>query len=197
MKDFRILLKNVRPYAGLFTVAFVLMAMVGLFEAGRTALLKSTIDLLSKSSATAIESTDPSSPGADNPSFTSPSELASRIDVLTYLPSGTNALPIIAGLLVLFTMIRGSSEYISNILMWKIGVGAVVNLRQRLYEHTLQQSNDFFTDHPTNTLTTHIISDAEKVQHSVSTLLADLLREGLTFLALFALLRLWSCSTGD
>ncbi len=187
MKDFRILLKNVRPYAGLFTIAFILMAMVGLFEAGRTALLKSTIDLLSKSSATATESSAASSGNAADPSFTSPSELASRIDVLTYLPSGTNALPIIAGLLVLFTMIRGGSEYVSNILMWKIGVGAVVNLRQRLYEHILQQSNDFFTDHPTNTLTTHIISDAEKVQHSVSTLLADLLREGLTFLALFAL----------
>jgi len=71
--------------------------------------------------------------------------------------------------------------------MWRIGVGAVVDLRQRLYDHILRQSNEFFADHPTNALTTHIISDAEKVQNSVSTLLADLLRESLTFLALFAL----------
>jgi ATP-binding cassette, subfamily B, bacterial MsbA len=169
MKDFRILLRNVRPYAGLFAVAFILMAFVGLFEAGRTALLKSIIDILS-------ESGEPTGGG-----------LASRIDVARYLPSGINPLPLIAGLLVLFTLIRGASEYLSNVLMWRIGVGAVVDLRQRLYDHILQQSSEFFTDHPTNTLTTHIISDAEKVQVAVSTLLADLLREALTFLALFTL----------
>ncbi|HVF91097.1 MAG TPA: ABC transporter transmembrane domain-containing protein [Blastocatellia bacterium] len=181
MRDFRILLKNVRPYAGLFALAFILMAMVGIFEAGRTALLKSTIDTLSASSLSGrVEAL----PREQAPS---PAALSSKIDVLTYIPGGTNALPLIAGLLVLFTVIRGASEYVSNILMWRIGVGAVVDLRQRLYDHILQQSNEFFTDHPTNALTTHIISDAEKVQNSVSTLLADLLRESLTFLALFAL----------
>jgi len=84
-------------------------------------------------------------------------------------------------------LIRGSSEYLSNVLMWRIGVGAVVDLRQRLYNHILVQSSEFFTEHPTNTLTAHIISDAEKVQVAVSSLLADLLREGLTFIALFTL----------
>jgi subfamily B ATP-binding cassette protein MsbA len=169
MKDFRILLKNVRPYAGLFAVAFILMAIVGLFEAGRTALLKSIIDILSESEQAATTG------------------LASRIDVTRYLPTGVNPLPLIACLLVSFTLIRGASEYLSNVLMWRIGVGAVVNLRQRLYDHILQQSSEFFTEHPTNTLTAHIISDAEKVQVAVSTLLADLLREALTFLALFTL----------
>jgi subfamily B ATP-binding cassette protein MsbA len=169
MKDFRILLKNVRPYAGLFAVAFILMAVVGLFEAGRTALLKSIIDILSESEQAVTTG------------------LASRIDVRRYLPAGINPLPLIAGLLISFTLIRGASEYLSNVLMWRIGVGAVVNLRQRLYDHILQQSSEFFTDHPTNTLTAHIISDAEKVQVAVSTLLADLLRESLTFLALFTL----------
>lgn len=113
--------------------------------------------------------------------------LASYIDVSNYLPETANVLPLIAALLIIFTLIRGTSEYLSNLLMWRIGVAAVVDLRQRLYDHVLKQSSEFFTDHPTNTLTTHILSDAEKVQVSVSTLLADLLRESLTFLALFAL----------
>lgn len=168
MNDFRILLKNLRPYTGLFTVAFILMTLVGLFEAGRTALLKSCIDLLS-------------------PPVVASDTLASRIDVTRYLPAEMNPLALIAVLLVVFTLIRGTSEYLSNVLMWRVGVGAVVDLRQRLYDHILQQSSEFFTEHPTNTLTTHIISDAEKVQVAVSSLLADLLREGLTFLALFAL----------
>ncbi|HSB08864.1 MAG TPA: ABC transporter transmembrane domain-containing protein [Blastocatellia bacterium] len=169
MNDFRILLKNVRPYTGLFTVAFILMTLVGVFEAGRTALLKSIIDILS------------GTPAADR------ATLASRIDVSRYLPADVNPLVLLAALLVLFTIIRGTSEYLSNVLMWRVGVGAVVDLRQRLYDHILQQSSEFYTEHPTNTLTTHIISDAEKTQVAVSTLLADLLREGLTFLALFAL----------
>ncbi|HSO75513.1 MAG TPA: ABC transporter transmembrane domain-containing protein, partial [Blastocatellia bacterium] len=169
MKDFRILLKHVRPYAGLFAVAFVLMMLVGVFEAGRTALLKSIIDEL---------------PGASKGPTTG---LAALVDARRYLPEGVEALPFIAILLVGFTIIRGGSEYRSSVLMWRIGVSAVVDLRQRLYDHILQQSSEFFADHPTNELTTHIISDAEKVQVSVSTLLADMLREGLTFLSLFAL----------
>jgi subfamily B ATP-binding cassette protein MsbA len=132
-------------------------------------LLKSIIDALSPSTA---------------PSGSSLSEL---INVTHYLPAGRNPLPIIAGLLIGFTIIRGTSEYLSNVLMWRIGVNVVVNLRQRLYNHILQQSSEFFTQHPTNALTTHIISDAEKVQTSVSTLLADLIREGLTLLAYLAL----------
>ncbi|HLG13586.1 MAG TPA: ABC transporter transmembrane domain-containing protein [Blastocatellia bacterium] len=174
MKDFRILLRNVRPYAGLFAIAFLLMTAVGVFEAGRTALLKSIIDTMAEG---ATLGSGPKSPGG----------LVSVIDVRRYVPATENALPLMAGLLVVFTLIRGGSEYLSNILMWRVGVGAVVNLRRRLYEHVLQQSSEFFTSHPTNTLTTHIISDAEKVQVAVSTLLADLLRESLTFLALFSL----------
>lgn len=169
MNDFRILLRHVRPYAGLFALAFLLMTFVGLFEAGRTALLKSIIDEL------------PTGPQAPT------TGLASYIAVRNYLPGIANILPLVAALLIIFTLIRGASEYLSNLLMWRIGVAAVVDLRQRLYDHILRQSSEFFTDHPTNTLTTHILSDAEKVQVSVSTLLADLLRESLTFLALFAL----------
>ncbi len=169
MNDFRKLLRLVRPYAGLFALALLLMTLVGLFEAGRTALLKSIIDHLQPSPDPAL------------------SGFASYLDVKHYLPAAINALPVAAGLMVLFTLIRGASEYLSSVLMWRIGVGVVVNLRQRLYEHVLAQSSEFFTAHPTNILTTHIISDAEKVQVSVSSLLADLLREGLTFLFLFAL----------
>ena len=169
MKDFRILLKNVRPYAGLFAIAFLLMTLVGLFEAGRTALLKSIIDEL---------------PGTSKGPSTG---LSAIVDARNYLPQGVEALPIIAALLIVFTLIRGTSEYLSSVLMWRIGVSTVVDLRQRLYEHILLQSSEFFTEHPTNELTTHIISDSEKVQVAVSTLLADMLREGLTFLSLLGL----------
>ena len=169
MSDFKKLLRNLKPYAGLFATAVALMAIVGVFEAGRTALLKPLIDHLPGGSPAPADS------------------MASWIDIRRYLPSDVNLFPVIAGLLVLFTLIRGTSEYLSNVLMWKVGVNVVVDLRRRLYSHILDQSSEFFSDHPTNSLTSHIISDAEKVQTAVSSLLADLLREGLTFLSLLTL----------
>jgi subfamily B ATP-binding cassette protein MsbA len=200
MKDFRILLKNVRPYAGLFALAFSLMTLVGIFEASRTALLKSIIDSLDAKphqakmeNSNQTASADPKQTPNDSQvnkaldsiapkTLTEKANLSDYLDARRYFPQNTNPLPYIAVLLILFTLIRGSSEYFSNVLMWRIGVNVVVDLRQRLYEHILKQSSEFFTEHPTNTLTTHIISDAEKVQTSVSTLLADLIREGLTLL---------------
>src|SRR4029079_15014135 len=104
MKDLRILLRNVRPYAGLLALALFLMLLVGLFEAGRTALLKSMIDEL------------PSTPRRASVG------LSALVSVRSYLPQGVNALPIIAALLVLFTIIRGTSEYLSSVLMWRVGV---------------------------------------------------------------------------
>ena len=137
MKDFRILLKNVRPYAGLFAVAFLLMTLVGVFEAGRTALLKSIIDLLSGTPPAATDT------------------LASRIDVTRYLPPGINPLPLIAGLLVLFTIIRGASEYLSNVCLadW---VGAVFKIAAASFTCFSSRANSSRT--PTNTLTTPIIT---------------------------------------
>ena len=200
MRDFRILLSNVKPYAGLFALAFSLMTLVGIFEAGRTALLKSIIDSLDpKQNQTHLVTDHQGKAGSEKPSsetsqidqavgaiapqaFKQKNTLSDYLDARHYFPENINPLPYIAGLLILFTLIRGSSEYFSNVLMWRIGVNVVVDLRQRLYEHLLKQSSEFFTEHPTNTLTTHIISDAEKVQTSVSTLLADLIREGMTLL---------------
>jgi subfamily B ATP-binding cassette protein MsbA len=197
MKDFRILLRNVKPYAGLFALAFSLMTLVGVFEASRTALLKSIIDSLdpTQNQAHLVSENQPDG-AADKQAtqidrtvkeiapgiFKKTTTLSDYLDVRRYFSQNTNPLPYIAGLLILFTMIRGFSEYFSNVLMWRIGVNVVVDLRQRLYEHILKQSSEFFADHPTNTLTTHILSDAEKVQTSVSTLLADLIREGMTLL---------------
>ena len=117
MKDFRILLKNLRPYAALFALAFILMSLAALFEAGRTALLKSIIDELSGTGL----------------GFTH--GLAARVDVRHYLGAARSGLPVIAGLLVVFTIIRGFSEYASNVLMWRVGVSVVVRLRERLYDH--------------------------------------------------------------
>ncbi|HEY6332679.1 MAG TPA: ABC transporter transmembrane domain-containing protein [Blastocatellia bacterium] len=186
MKDFRILLKNLRPYAGLFAIAFTLTALVGVFEAGRTALLKSIIDGMPGSSPGAAVSHATSATRAFAGGF------AAKLDPRTYIPARKNPWPIIAALLVIFTFIRGLSEYLSSVLMWRIGVSVVVNLREKLYNHVLKQSAEFFTTYPTNSLTSHIITDAKEVQVAVSTLLADLLREGLTFLALFALVLVYN-----
>ncbi|MEM4251802.1 MAG: ABC transporter transmembrane domain-containing protein, partial [Candidatus Bathyarchaeia archaeon] len=59
-----------------------------------------------------------------------------------------------------------------------------VTLRQQLYDHILKQSAPFFIKHRSTDLASHIISDVERVQHAVTVLIADTLREGFTLLAL-------------
>jgi hypothetical protein len=110
MKDSRILLKNVRN-AGLFALA--LFHAPGSSVRGRPyRATQVTIDeLLSTRGRSAL------------------------VGLRRVIRRGVDALGN-AGL-PLFTIIRGTSEYPSSVLMWRAGVSVVVDLRQRLYDHVL------------------------------------------------------------
>ncbi|MGB5036345.1 MAG: ABC transporter ATP-binding protein, partial [Blastocatellia bacterium] len=78
------------------------------------------------------------------------------------------------------------SEYASNMLMTSTGLKVVTRLRRQLYEHILRQSPVFFQKYPSSSLLAHLANDTDKVQLGVSYLVADLLREGFTFLGILA-----------
>ena len=58
----------------------------------------------------------------------------------------------------------------------------MTDLRNRLYEHILNQSFAFLGRSTTGSLMSHITTDVEKIQAAVSELAGDLLKEGLTVL---------------
>lgn len=160
MNDLSRLLRYARPHAAALTVGILLTSVVGFFEAARIALVTPIVDGL-----------------AGKTSFTLPYNL------LHYLPF-QNQWNTIALLLVVFTILKGLALFFSGYLLTHVGQQIIVQLRQELYDHILKQSSVFFNNHRTTDLTAHIISDVERVQHAVTVLVADTLRESFTLLAL-------------
>jgi subfamily B ATP-binding cassette protein MsbA len=83
---------------------------------------------------------------------------------------------------------KGVFSYFSSYLMSYVGQRTVMDLRNRLYQHMLRQSVDFFSAKPTGTLMSHITTDVEKIQQAVSDSVGALLMQSFAVLGYAALL---------
>jgi subfamily B ATP-binding cassette protein MsbA len=168
MKDFRRIFRFVRPYAGFLVISLVLLAFSGAFEALTTALTIPLFDnVLIVAPAAAVAS---------------PQRLAFFHRVFSSLPGGVLVQLSIA--LVLLTCFKGVCLYHSNYLMGKVGQHVVMDLRNALYAHLLDQSMGFFSLNSTGRLMSRMSNDVEQVQEAVSTTLAELFREVVLLIAL-------------
>jgi subfamily B ATP-binding cassette protein MsbA len=84
--------------------------------------------------------------------------------------------------------IKGFCAFLSTTMVAAAGQRGVTDLRNQLYEHTLGQSFAFLSRTSTGALMSHITTDVEKIQHAVSEMAGDLLKEGLTVVALAVVL---------
>jgi subfamily B ATP-binding cassette protein MsbA len=100
---------------------------------------------------------------------------------------GVNTVQVGASILALY-LIKGVCAYASTTLVASVGQRAVGDLRNALYDHVLNQSYAFLSRQSTGGLMSHFLADVEKIQHAVSELAGDLLKEGLTVLALLVVL---------
>lgn len=166
MNDLIRLLRYARPYALALTTGILLTIFVGLSEAARISLVAPIFDGLANQNTT-----------------NSISKLAGVSYLVQYLPK-LNQAGVIALLLLLFTILKGIALFFSGYLLTHVGQKIIVKLRQELYEHILRQSDIFFSKHRSTDLTAHIISDVERVQHAVTVLLYDTLRESFTLIVL-------------
>jgi subfamily B ATP-binding cassette protein MsbA len=98
-----------------------------------------------------------------------------------------NVVPVAITILTLY-LLKGACSYLSTTLVASAGQRAVTDLRNRLYEHVLSQSFTFLSRNSTGSLMSHITTDVEKIQNAVSEMAGDLLKEGLTVLALVLIL---------
>lgn len=87
------------------------------------------------------------------------------------------------GILVVFA-IKGVCDYSANYLVNYVGFSAVTDLRQDVFDHVLQQDAHFFEANATARVMSSIMNDLEKIQVACSHILADLLRQSFTALAL-------------
>ncbi len=167
MKEFKRLLKYLRPHRLTFALAIVAMIFVALFETATAALLVPIFDQLL-----------PSAAKNSNTLF----------GLQKYIPENNwyRAWLMISVLLLSFAVLKGVAEYFSSYLMAKIGQSAVLELRQELYSHLLNQSANFFQKHRTNYLVSRLVTSCSAIELSVSSNLRDILRESFMLVCFLA-----------
>jgi subfamily B ATP-binding cassette protein MsbA len=169
MTEFARLLRYLKPYRIIFAISVVLMVATGLLEGGMILLLQPIFDTLKGGQ--------------------SKGGVFAGLPFGEYLPRADAIdLRMVAVLLVGLTLAKGVAEYFSSYFMSRIGQSVIADLRSSLYDHITRQAAPFFSKHPTNELTAHLMSDAAMVERSVSDTLRDLLRESVSLVVYLALL---------
>ena len=87
--------------------------------------------------------------------------------------------PRVALLLLLAYALKGVGGYLSGFFMTDVGQRVVMDLRNRLFRHILDQSAAFFSRRSTGQLMSRITNDVNQVQLAVSETAADMVRESL------------------
>lgn len=85
---------------------------------------------------------------------------------------------------------KGVCDYFGNYLVNWVGVSAVTDLRQDVFDRVLHQDSKFFEDNSTGGIMSSIMNDIDRVQVSISSMLADWMRQ--SFTAIFLLIALVS-----
>ena len=180
MKDFSRLFKYAVPYSAALLGSIVLMTIVGLSQGLQVKLIPLIFDRV----------LDPKS--ADTPAVLFEIK---HTDFKLYL---NNLFP--ANIHNIFTMVaisilvcylaKGVCDYLGNYLVNWVGVNAVMDLRQDVFDRVLHQDAKFFEDQPTGRLMSSIMNDIDRVQVSISSMLADWMRQ--VFTAVFLLIMLIS-----
>lgn len=164
MKDFRRLLRYVRPFWPSFALAFFAMFAVAVFETATGAMLGPIFDQFAPDAARRAKV---------------PFDLHSLVPRNDWF----RAWLVISGLLIAFTVLKAVAEFASSFLMARIGQKAILQLRIELYEHLLSQSTAFFERHRTNFFVSRLVVSCAAIENAVTHNLRDVLRESLILFA--------------
>ncbi len=99
-----------------------------------------------------------------------------------------NEVALIAWAIVGVYLLKGIGSYVSSYLMADVGQRVVMDLRNALYRHILDQSATFFSQGATGRLLSRINNDVGQVQQAVSETAGDLARESLALVGYAALM---------
>lgn len=174
MNDLGRLLSYSRPYTPHLLASVLLMACVGAAQAMLALLIKPIFDRV-LTPGEALQAT---------PLVTIPG-----VDYTVYLdrlvPAGISGTWwMVAFAIVMVFATKGVCDYAGNYLVNYVGFSAVTDLRQRVFDKVLRQSARFFEQNNTSAMMSAIMLDLEKIQVATSHILADLLRQGFTAVAL-------------
>jgi subfamily B ATP-binding cassette protein MsbA len=172
MRQVTRLLRYLAPYGWQFIPSVLLLAGVGFLDAFRVLLVGPVLDRV----------LNPSS-GSDKIFLFTIPYTNHTIYLQRFVPSHFhNAWTIVAFAFVAATVLKGLFDYAGTYLVNYAGYGLITDLRNSLYNSILRRSAAFFQKHTTGTLVSTIVSDIERVQFAMSSILAELLQQFFTFL---------------
>ncbi|MDQ2774789.1 MAG: ABC transporter transmembrane domain-containing protein [Acidobacteriota bacterium] len=175
MNEFYRLLRYAKPYIPALLVSVVLMAVVGASQGLLLQLIKVVVDRCLQpdtSDAPALLYAVP---------FTH-----FRLFLNDLVPFTHRIWTMVSIAILACFMAKGICDYLGNYLVNWVGISAVTDLRQEVFDKVLRQDSHFFEDQTTGRIMSSIMSDIAKLQESVSTMLADWMRQSFTALAILA-----------
>lgn len=172
MRQVTRLLRFLAPYSWQFIPSVLFLAAVGFLDAFRVLLVGPVLDRV----------LNPSSGSENILLFTIP-HTHRTIYLQRFVPSHFhNAWTVVAFAFVASTVLKGLFDYTGTYLVNYAGYGLITDLRNSLYDSILRRSAAFFQKHTTGTLVSTIVSDIERVQFAMSSILAEFLQQFFTFL---------------
>ena len=172
MRQLTRLLRYVGPYWWQLISSVILLAAVGLLDAFRLLLVGPILDRVLNPST-----------GSDNIRLFTMPGTDRAVYLQRFVPSHLHdAWSIVAYALIASTVLKGIFDYAGTYLVNYAGFGMITDLRNHLYDSVLQRSAAFFQKHTTGTLISTIVSDIERVQYALSSVLAEFLQQFFTFL---------------
>jgi ATP-binding cassette subfamily B protein len=91
----------------------------------------------------------------------------------------------------LYLLIAGSGAgvgYLQAIALFRLGIGVVTELKTRLFQHVLRLGLDFHEEYSPGRLLSRVESDAETLNQLFSTVAVELLRNGMLFVGILAVM---------
>jgi subfamily B ATP-binding cassette protein MsbA len=81
-------------------------------------------------------------------------------------------------------LLRGICDYFGNYLVSWVGLRAVTDIRQTVFDRLLRQDSNFFQSLSTGRIMSSVMNDIDKIQVATSSMLADWLRQSFTVVGL-------------
>jgi subfamily B ATP-binding cassette protein MsbA len=174
MSEFARLLRYSRPYTAHLLLSVVLMALVGAAQALTPLLIGAIFDRV----------LNPASAEAPVLLFKIP-VWHHNIYLQSFMPSAIhNVWTMVAVAILSVVAIKGVCDYAANYLVNYVGLSAVTDLRQDVFDRVVHQDAHFFEANSTARVMSSIMNDLEKIQLALSHILADLLRQSFTALGM-------------
>jgi subfamily B ATP-binding cassette protein MsbA len=174
MKDLGRLLRFVRPYWSPLILSVVLMAFAGAAHAMMAVLIGPIFDRV----------LDPKSPDKPVELFKFPFTEESLYLHQLAPEWFSNVWSIVAFAILLIFLVRGLCDYFGNYLVNWVGINAVTDVRQGVFDKLLAHAGEFFEARSTGRIMSSVMSDIDKIQVAVSSMLADWLRQSFSVLFL-------------